>query len=355
MTRTEVRRVLDQAVSDGGVPGVIADIRDAQGAWFGTAGVADTATGGERHQDDRFRIGSITKAFTSTVVLKLAAEGRLSLDDTVDKWLPGLVGGNGNDGAKITIRQLLNQTSGLFNYSLSERLMPQYVGPAFLEHRFDDHSPEELVREAMASPPDFAPGTGWGYSNTNFVLAGMIIERAAGRSYAEEVDHRIARPLGLTETYVPGDDTKLRGPHARHYSKLMLTEPDAPVHDVTELNASIGWAAGGMVSTAGDLHTFYRALLGGRLLPPAQQEEMFTGVSTEGSPWIPDTTYGLGVFWQRLSNGVTAWGGGGAIHGSWTYAMGTRDGEHFVVSNVNGDWGNPIAMFTELVEAELCS
>ncbi|MFI6802878.1 serine hydrolase domain-containing protein [Streptosporangium canum] len=349
-----VQRVLDQAVTDGGMPGVLADVRDTRGAWFGTAGVADTETGRKRRQQDHFRVGSITKAFTSTVVLKLAAEGRLSLDDTVEKWLPGVVRGNGHDGSKITIRRLLNQTSGLFPYTSDKTMVAKYVGPAFLEHRFDAVRPEELVKTAMANPSAFAPGKGWGYSNTNFVLAGMIIEKVTGRSYAEEVARRITRPLGMTATYVPGGEAKLRGPHARHYSKLLLTEPDAKVYDVADMNASWAWAGGGMVSTAGDLHTFYRALLGGRLLPPAQQKEMFTTVSTEGGQWIPNTTYGLGVFSQKLSCGVTAWGGGGMIHGSWTYAMGSRDGKRMVVSNVNGDWGNPIGIFTEVLEAELC-
>lgn len=336
----DLQTILDQAVADGGVPGILADVRDGSRTWFGTAG--------ERKQSDRFRIGSLTKAFTSTVVLQLDAEGELSLDDTVERRLPGLV----PNGGEITVRRLLNQTSGLFNYTMDEKLLARYVGPGFLKHRFDRVTPEELVKAAMAYPPAFAPGEGWGYSNTNFVLAGMIIEKVTGRSYAEEVERRIARPLDLTGTYVPGDDTALRGPHSRHYSKLMLPDPDAEIHDATEMDASSAWAAGGMVSTSGDLHRFFHALLGGRLLPAEQLEEMFTGVSTEGSGWIPGTTYGLGVFWQRLSCGTTVWGGGGAINGSWTYAMGSRDGEHFLVGNVSGDWGDPIGIFTRLLEAE---
>ncbi|MFI6597385.1 serine hydrolase domain-containing protein [Nonomuraea sp. NPDC050536] len=352
----EVQRVLDEAVTDGGMPGILAEVRDTGGVWFGTAGVADTETGRKRRQQDSFRAGSATKTFTSTVVLKLAAEGRLSLDDTVDKWLPGVVRGNGHDGSKITIRQLLSQTSGVFPYTSDKSMVPKYFTPAFLEHRFDTMRPEEMVKAAMANPPAFAPGTAWGYSNTNYALAGMIIEKVTGRSYAEEVARRITRPLGMTATYVPSyRETKLRGPHGRQYSTLWVTEPDAKVYDVTDMNASWAWAAGGMVSTAGDLHTFYRALLGGRLLPPAQQKEMFTTVSTEGAGWpVPNARYGLGVFSQKLSCGVTAWGGGGMIHGSWTYAMGSRDGKHTVVTNVNGDWGNPISIFTKVLEAEMC-
>lgn len=344
----KLQRMLDRVVDDGGVPGILADVRDGTQSWFGTAGVADLESGRARGPQDRFRIGSFTKAFTSTVVLLLDAEGRLSLDDTVETWLPGAI----RDGDKITVRRLLNQTSGIFNYTMDEKMQGQYAGPSVLERRFDRYSPEELVRIAMRHEPAFAPGEGWGYSNTNFVLAGMIIERVTGRLYAEEVRRRIADPLGLEGTYVPGDDTELRGPHARHYSKLMLPDPDAEIHDVTELNASGAWAAGGMVSTAGDLHLFLRALLGGRLLPQKQMEEMFTGVSTEGGGWIPNTTYGLGVFWQELPGGQTVWGGGGAINGSWTYAMGSRDGEHLLVSNVNGDWGDLITTFTELLQSE---
>ncbi|RSM98140.1 alkaline D-peptidase [Nonomuraea sp. WAC 01424] len=349
-----VQRVLDQAVARDGLPGILADVRDSRGTWFGTAGVADTATGRERRQQDRFRVGSITKTFTSTVVLKLAAEGRLSLDDTVDKWLPGVVRGNGHDGSRITVRRLLNGTSGIFAYTLDQTIITNYATPAFMDHRFDVVRPEKLVKIAMTHPPSFAPGTAWGYSNTNYVLAGMIIEKVTGRSYAEEVARRITRPLGMTATYVPGDEAKLRGPHARHYSKLQVTGPDAKVHDTTDMNASWAWAAGDMVSTTGDLHTFYRALLRGRLLPPAQQKEMFTTVSTEGVPWIDNTAYGLGVFSQKLSCGVTAWGNGGFIHGSWTYAMGTRDGKRMLVSNVNGDWADPISIFAKELEAELC-
>ncbi|MEW9556291.1 serine hydrolase domain-containing protein [Nonomuraea sp. NPDC050783] len=342
---------MDQFVTEGGIPGALAEIREGEERWVGTAGVADRESGRERCQEDRFRVGSVTKAFTATVVLKLVAEGRLSLGDPVERWLPGVVGGNGHDGREITVRQLLNQTSGIFNYTLDPRLLSAYVGPGFLEHRFDHFSPGDLVAVAMRNAPAFAPGTSWGYSNTNFVLAAMIAERITGNSFAAELDRLVIEPLGLGGTYLPGEETGLRGPHGRQYSTLMLAEPGAPVHDVTELNASSAWAAGGLVSTAGDLHRFYRALLGGRLLPPALEEEMFTGVPTEGGQWIPGTTYGLGVFWQRLPGGTTVWGGGGAIHGSWTYAMGSRDGSRFAVANINGDWGDLLPAFARLLDA----
>ncbi|MFI6739898.1 serine hydrolase domain-containing protein [Nonomuraea sp. NPDC050451] len=349
----EVQQVLDQAVADG-MPGAIADVRDGRGSWFGTAGVADTDTGLKRRQQEYFRAGSTTKTFVAVVVLKLAAEGRLSLDDTVDKWLPGVVKGNGHDGSKITIRQLLNQTSGIFPYTSDEGLATEQWSTAFLKGRFDSYRPEQLVKVAMANPPSFAPGKGWGYSNTNYTLAGMIIEKVTGRSYAEEITQRIIRPLGLRKTYLPGEGTKLRRPHAQHYVKFLVGEDTTTPYDLTDMNASWAGAAGSIVSTMSDLHTFYRAVLSGRLLPPAQQKEMFTTISTKGVQWIDNTAYGLGVFSQKLSCGVTIWGNGGRIHGSWTYAMGTRDGKHMVVSNINGDWGNPINILTKEMEAEMC-
>lgn len=350
---TALQRVLDEAVDDGGQPGIIAEVRDPGGRWFGAEGLGDTATGRGRYAQDRFRIGSTTKAFTATVVLKLVAEGRMSLDDTVEKWLPGTVRGNGNDGRAITVKQLLNQTSGLFPYTSDRNFIADYFTPDFLDHRYDHRRPEDLLAVAMANPPSFAPGTNWGYSNTNYLVAGMIIEKVTGGTYADAVALRILGPLGLSATYVPDTDTVIRGPHARNYSTLWQG-PGAEVYDVTDMDAGWGWAVGGMVSTTGDLQRFFQALLGGRLLPPGLLQEMLTVIPTDGKGWLDDRGYGLGIIAQELSCGVTAWGNGGMIHGTWTYAMGTKDGSHMVVTNVNGDWGDPLAVFTAELEAELC-
>ncbi|MFI7708454.1 serine hydrolase domain-containing protein [Nonomuraea sp. NPDC049480] len=354
VTRSAVQTVLDETVA-AGIPGMVAEVRDRGRRTFAAAGAADTTTGRPRTPHERFRVGSITKAFTATLVLQLAAERKLSLNDTVEQWLPGLVKGNGNDGSKITIRQLLNQTSGLYNMYLDEKMLYKYSGPGFLEHRFDKVNPEELIAVAMAYPPYFEPGTAFRYSNANYDLAGMIVEKATGKPYADQLARRIARPLGLSGTYLPGNETRIRGPHPRHYSRLWSADPDAKTYDVTEQNASYAWAAGGVVSTTGDLSRFLAALHDGTLLPPAQQKEIWnTSVSTEGAGWIPGTRYGMGTWQQQLSCGETVWGMGGAINGSYTYAMSSRDGKHTVVTNMNGDWNNPIAALTKAVEAEFC-
>ncbi|MET8800640.1 serine hydrolase [Nocardia sp. NPDC004568] len=129
--------------------------------------------------------------------------------------------------------------------------------------------------------------------------------------------------------------------------------PAPTIYDATEMNQSFAWSAGGIISTTGDLHRFFGALLGGRLLPPAQQQELLTTVPTDGSNWIPGTRYGLGIFAQTLACGVTVWGNGGATYGSWTYAMGSQDGAHLLTSNMNGGWSD-LGPFTDVLTAEFC-
>lgn len=349
----EVQRVLDRAVATKIAPGIVTEIRDGRRTWFGSAGVSDTKTGRKRHQNERFRVGSVSKAFTATVVLKLVAEGKLSLDDTLDRWLPGLFDGTAYEHGKITIRQLLNQTSGIYAYSDDEEFFKQGVGQEWFKHRYDTHTPEQLVKIALAHPPTGAPGERFKYSNTNYILAAMIVEKATGRTFKQELNRTVIRPLGLTGTSLPGTHPKIRGPHPVHYSILFSRDPQPTIYDATEMNQSFAWAAGGVISTTTDLNRFFTALLGGRVLPTARLREMLTTVPTDGSGWIPKTRYGLGIFQQQLPCGVTVWGNAGATYGSWNYAMGTRDGKHRVASQVNGDWA-PLNVFTDVLSAEFC-
>lgn len=333
------QQALDAAVA-AGVPGAVAQARDGKDRWTGTAG--------ERKGNDRFRVGSITKTFTATVLLQLQAEGRIDLDDPVDTWLPGVVSGHGHDGRKITVRQLLNHTSGIYSYTEDPAFQERVFGPAFLQHRYDTWTARQLVDVAMGHEPEFAPGTSWSYSNTNFVLAGMVIEKVTGRPYAKAVENRVIKPLKLRATSLPGTDSRMAGPHSGAYSKLSR-ETTGPTYDVTALNPSIAGAAGEMISDSNDLQTFYRALLKGRLLPAAELKEMTDTVRVSADS--PDLGYGLGLFRQKLSCGKEVWGHGGGIHGSDSQALVTRDGEHSLAGNLNADWtGDSQA----LIEAEFC-
>ncbi len=304
------------AVVSAGYPGVVAYARQDNRHWQLAAGVADRVTGRPARPGDRWRIFSSTMAFVSVVVLQLAGESRLRLDDTVQQWLPGVVRGNGNDGAAMAVRQLLNNTTGIYDPGND---------PAFATDR-GGHTPQEVVAAAMAHPPAFPPGTAYGYSNTNAILAGIIIQAVTGHDPATEINHRIIGPLGLASTSFPTSDPTIHGSHLRGY--------DLDYRDVTRFDPSGEWTAGAMISTAEDLARFHQALFTGHLLRPAQQRGLETTVPTDA----PSTGYGLGV--QRMTvpcdNGpTTVWETDGGGPGHTSLAMTTEDGTRQLVLAAN--------------------
>ncbi|RLU79303.1 peptidase [Streptomyces griseocarneus] len=346
--RHSALRAAMEAQVKGGAPGVLGQTENAGDVWQGAAGVADRDTKRPRQAQDRFRVGSVSKAFTSVVLLQLEAEGKLGLDDTVDHWLPGVVRG-GHDGRAITVRQLLNHTSGIYNYTQDPAVVAALTTD-FDRHRFETKTPRQLVDIAMRHAPDFRPGEGWNYSNTNYVLAGMIAEKVSGHPYATEIERRVLKPLGMRATTLPGTSPRMPNPHGRAYSKLLpQPAPDAKIHDVTEFNPSWAGAAGEIISTTGDLDRFYRALIGGELLPRKQQGELLTTVSTRGQ--MPGVSYGLGVYTAKLSCGVDIWSHSGGIPGSVSVVSATPDGKHTAAFNLNGDWAGNLGA---LLEAEYC-
>ncbi|MFI6564571.1 serine hydrolase domain-containing protein [Streptomyces sp. NPDC050534] len=344
------RRAVEAVVREG-VPGVTLTAREGRATWSTNAGVGNLRTKAPRSAEDRYRVGSITKTFVSTVLLQLEAEGRLSLDDTVDKWLPGEVRGHGHDGRAITLRQLLNHTSGVFNYTADKDFGRKYfLKDGFFEHRYDRTSPADLLAIAMSHKPDFAPATSWNYSNTNYLLAALVIEKATGRPYGAEIRDRVIAPLHLTATSVPGTRVTVPQPSSRAYSKLAETAT-GPTYDVTTLNPAIAYGSGEMISDSADLDRFYSALLGGRLLPPHQLKEMKTTVKIEGAP---NVRYGLGLMDRTLSCGgreVHLWGHDGGIHGSSSDVVTTADGRHSLALNLNGDWTGDT---NTVIQAEFC-
>ncbi|MEU1933719.1 serine hydrolase domain-containing protein [Streptomyces coeruleorubidus] len=341
-----IRQAMRAAVADG-VPGVTVRVQRGHGAWAATAGVGDLETGKPRSARDHYRVASISKTFVATVVLQLEAEGRLSLDDTVEKWLPGVVRGNGHDGRKITLRRLLNHTSGIFDYLADPGFQRTYMtADGFMKHRFDEADPEELLAYALANEPYFAPGSSFEYSNTNYLLAARVIEKATGNDYGDEIDRRIIAPLHLTSTSVPTTRVTVPRPSSRAYSKLAETGT-GPTYDVTELNARLAYGSGQMVSSSADLNRFYSALLRGRLLPPEQLKEMKTTVPSSRET----SRYGLGLVDRELSCGVHVWGHDGGISGSQSTAVTTEDGRHSLAANLNGDWSGSTEA---IIEAEFC-
>ncbi|MGW1787833.1 serine hydrolase domain-containing protein [Streptomyces tubercidicus] len=320
-----VQQALNTLVRDDGMPAALASVKDRNGRIRTyIAGVGDLTTGSKVPRDGQVRIGSNTKAFTAVVVLQLVGEGKIGLDATVDTYLPGLVRGKGIDGRRITVRQLLQHTSGLPEYGI-------HVDDDEIRNRYFE--PRELLDIALRYKADAAPGTTWGYSNTNYVLAGLIVQKVTGRPLAEEMDRRIIKRIGLRHTYfpTPGKMT-IREPHPQGYHR---NPADGPLRNFTEMDPSMGWAAGQLISTNSDLNRFFTALLAGRLLPAAQLAEMRTTVPAGTS----GLRYGLGLTSRPLSCGGVYWGHGGDIAGYETRGGVTDDGRaaNVAVTNIPTD------------------
>jgi D-alanyl-D-alanine carboxypeptidase len=302
--RAVVQRSLDQLTTSGAL-GAQARVTDGRQSFTARAGV--TEVGGDRPvpTDGRFRVGSITKVFVSTVVLQLVGENKVDLDAPVERYLPGLL----PDGDKITVRMLLQHTSGLFNYTRAIPLDPE----GFEAIRYKQWTPAELIALSTARPLDFPPGTRWSYSNTNYVVAGLLVEKITGKPYSDAVERRVLQPLRMRDTSVPADRVTVPGPHAHGYYRV-----DGQVVDITKMNPSVAWSAGEMISTTADLDRFFDALLDGKLLKPAQFAEM-----KKTTPVSPD--YGLGLERQELQCGTTVFGHGGEVPGYSSIALASED------------------------------
>ncbi|WP_405003576.1 beta-lactamase family protein [Kitasatospora purpeofusca] len=340
-----VQQRLDALVKEDGMPAALATVkgRDGRNRTY-TAGVGDLATGARVPVDGQIRAGSNTKAFVAVVVLQLVAEGRIGLDTAVDTYLPGLVRGDGFDGRNITVRQLLQHTSGLPDYMDA----PALADFTTVQYRYFE--PRELLDGALTQKARFAAGTGWEYSNTNYLVAGLLIQKVTGRPYGEEVTKRVVDRIGLRHTYVPAaGETALREPHPHGY---LRTAPDAPLVDYTAMDASMAWAAGAVVSTNTDLNTFYGALLGGRLLPAAQLAQMRTTVPAE---LLGDgVRYGLGIQSRPLTCGGLVWGHGGTSPGYRTRGGVTEDGRAANITVTVIPDAPTGKRLTDAVDAALC-
>ncbi|MEO3875585.1 serine hydrolase domain-containing protein [Nonomuraea sp. B12E4] len=369
----KTQQLLEWAVAELEIPGIVAEVKDADGTWFGTAGVADLTTRARREPGEYLPIGSGGKAFTTATILTLEAEGRLDIEDPVNKWLPGVLNAGGYDGDRITIRHLLSNTAGLFATGLAPELVSGYASRSrFAEHRFDVWTLEDLLKLTVSQPPVGQPGERFVYANGGFYLAHAIIEKVTGNTYASEVERTVIEPLGLTATYVrPEGDTGYRGPHPSAYStqfykdgvdpadvtpenwESMMEEPGLQPLDVTEFNTS--WMPGNLVSTTSDMIRFINAVAGGGLLPPAQHRKMWTTVSTEGVGWLPHTRYGLGLFEldKAATGGRTVRGAAGSYWGHMFCVLGTPDGEHTIAFHTNTEAESSFGLLFKLAEAEL--
>jgi D-alanyl-D-alanine carboxypeptidase len=320
-----------EAVTAAGATGLVAAARDARGHdATARAGVADLAGRAPVPYGSFYRIGSDTKTFTAVVALQLVEEGRLSLTDTVERWLPGVVDGNGNDGSRITVRNLLQQTSGLANYTDILFEDPAALTPeAYRAQRFTSLPRAEQVALAMTRPPAWLPGaedpageTRWAYSNTNYVLAGMIIEAVTGHSWEQEVHERVIEPLALRHTLTAGTSAYVPQPTATAYAQFPGRD------DLTDTTLAAGGGPdGGIISAPADMNTFLRALMDGRLLGPEALAEMRRTVPAEDFSSRPGSRYGLGIAWRPAAGCAEGvWFHGGTSFGTISETAVTGDG-----------------------------
>jgi D-alanyl-D-alanine carboxypeptidase len=293
-----VNDVLTQIVVDNKLPGGVAVIRDGASLRRAAAGHSDVDTGAGFAPETHIRAASITKTFVAATILQLVAEGKVDLDAPIETYLPGRIRAEGIDANAITVRQLLRHQSGLPEYFDSDTPVPAEPTTA-----------DQLLDAALTRPAQFAPGRALNYTNTNYVIAGLIIEKLTGQPAADEITRRIIVPLGLSDTYfpVPGD-SGLRAPFAHGYEMV-----DGKRTDVTTFNASAADMAGSLISTNEDTAAFITALLDGRVVPSAQLREMMDTVDwTDAGPGF---RYGLGLTSIDLDCGVKVWGHGGDIDG----------------------------------------
>ncbi|MFD0272741.1 serine hydrolase domain-containing protein [Kitasatospora sp. NPDC127111] len=354
--RPDLQKAVQEFV-DAGFAGIQLRVHDERGEWTGSAGVLELGGSDKPPTDGRFWVGSSTKTFTAALVLHLVSDGVLALDAPVADHLPEF----GLD-ERITVRMLLQHTSGLPSYTgdlgPDGTFVPGIpaVGKPWVDNRFHTYRPEELVRFALAEPARFEPGTDQSYSNTNYTLALLLIEKAGGHSYAEQMQQRILEPLGLRDTVVPGDSPELPEPHAHGYCRYE-DAGEWKVVDVTRQNLSLLAGAGDMISTTRDLHTFFSALLGGRLLPAPLLAEMRTPHGM--------LNYGLGLFVQDLGpdcGGTTiVHHNGGAPGGYGALMISTPDGSRTLTAGLTtGDAAiDPAQVFPQaldkLIKAVFCN
>jgi D-alanyl-D-alanine carboxypeptidase len=284
-TQDELEAAVDEALSASGAPGAIVGVWTPQGDWVAAKGEANIETGEPMHTTDIFRIGSITKTFVATVVLTMADDGLLSLDDKLSEYYPDFPKAD-----EITVRMLLNHTSGIFSWDEDENVFAEiYEDPGA------GWSIEGMIQLSAEHPFYFEPGTGQHYSNINYFLLGMIIEEVGGQTLEQEIEERITMPLGLENTFL-ADSPDYEGETIHGYDEVDGELVDVAGSGVEEvISFDLAWAAGGMVTTLDDLKVWAKALATGELLSEAMHEEQMDMVDTtpQGSPI--ESAYGLGV------------------------------------------------------------
>ncbi|MHB8896941.1 MAG: serine hydrolase domain-containing protein [Candidatus Geothermincolia bacterium] len=313
-TQAKMRSAVESVMSKTGAPGVVVGVWTPQGTWTFAKGKADRGTGRAMSIGDMVAIGSNTKTFVATVILQLVSEKRLSLDDSLAKYNTTVP-----NASAITVRQLLNHTSGIYDYAADKGFLETIVDKPEKEW-----TPKEEVAIAVKHDPYFAPGKGWHYSNTNYTLLGMIVEKLTGNWLGNEINSRIADKLNLKNTYLSAV-TMVEGPEAER-AHGYVTDESGRTRDVTNSNPSCYWAAGAVASDVEDMGVYIKALATGKLLTKDMQNKRLTWVDTKETLVYLRTSYGLGI---AKIGGFLGHNGGVLGYGSAAYYLPGKDATFF--------------------------
>ncbi|MGC4958435.1 serine hydrolase domain-containing protein [Actinomadura citrea] len=317
----KLRATLD-ATHDAGMYGLFSEVRDGRTAWDGAAGAADVRTGRPVTPGMRQRVGSITKSFVATAILQQVEQGRVDLDAPVARYLPGLI--PGRYGEQTTVRMVLDHTSGIGDYvAAAFPSLRELSADSLDEYRFRDVRPAQLVAWGMRAPRTGEPGERWSYSNTNYVIAGELLEKVTGTTAEKYITRNVIRKAGLKHTYFPSSPW-IAGPHPRMYESLY--QHVTPPRDYSTFDMSWAWTAGALVSTMDDLNRFYRRLLTGDLIGPDALAQMQRTVPVKDADGNVLMNYGLGLYSLDLPCG-TFWGHDGAVFGAGTQSLSSAGGE----------------------------
>jgi D-alanyl-D-alanine carboxypeptidase len=327
-----LHQIVEQRLTEAGSPGAVVGVWiPGRGTWVHAQGTGDLATGAPIRVADRFRIGSITKTFAATVLLQLVDEGRLQLDDRLEQYVPGVPNGD-----RITIRQVLGMTAGIFSYTSDATFEAEYDADPLMPFSLQD-----LLAILRRHPPDFAPGEGVHYSDTNYYLLGLIIEQVTGQRVGQAIEQRILQPLRLTSTSYP-TTPDMPEPYAHGYN----AESSGALRDVTRSNPGVAGAAGAMLSTLDDLRLWTEALAQGALLSPTMQRERLQWSAFPGGEAV-NSRYGLGI-----AAFVSFIGHSGGIAGyeSMAFHLPEANATLVVLANKSGLFGGGAAqpMFLEI-------
>ena len=320
-TAAALQAVLDDTRDEAGFPGVVARVVTADGTWTGVAGTAGSDETAAPTPSDHTRVGSLTKTMTATILLQLVGEGLVSLDDPISMYVSDAPNGS------ATLRQLADMTSGIPSYSLDQAWQDKYFGDPEVVF-----TPQELIDASKTLPVDGAPGEVWKYSNTNYVLLGMLIEQVLEQPIEDVFAERLFEPLGMDDSSYPGGSAALPSPHLSGITDQR--DPGGTPEDSTLWSPSFGSTAGEVISTLDDLTLWAHAMFSGEgVLPADMQQLRRDSILSSPPPNVEGAGYGIG--WGERPDGY--WGHSGTIPGFTTSVFHSYDDEVTIVVVVNSD------------------